>query len=75
MEGSVGSSEYSAVAAIAAMMNPGTIPFFVSTEKYTVQGEEALSHAYYIDGNTVGLTKSVYDPKKLPSYYIKKPKK
>lgn len=70
---SSGSSEYSAAAAIAAMMNPGTTPFSVSTKEYTIRDEEELRRAYYIDGKPVGLTKSVYPPKKLPSYYIKKP--
>ena len=40
---SSGSSEYAAASAIASMMNPGTIPFSVSTKEYTVQGEEACA--------------------------------
>jgi hypothetical protein len=70
---SAGTSEYAAASAIASMMNPGTIPFSVSTEEYTVQGTDQIKQAYYIDDRPVGLTKTVHDPKVLPNYLIEMP--
>ena len=69
---SSGTSEYAAAAAIAAMMVPGTIPFSVGTKDYTVNMDE-IRKTYYIDDKPVGLTKTTYDPRSLPSYSIQIP--
>lgn len=70
---SAGSSEYAAAAAIASMMSPGTIPFSVNTETYTIIGEDDLKKAYYRNEKPVGLTKTVRSPKTLPCYSIEMP--
>ncbi len=69
---SAGTPEYAAASAIAAMMVPGTIPFSVGTREYTVS-QEMIPEIYYIDGKPVGLTKSTFDPRTLPSYVIEMP--
>ena len=69
---SSGGSEYAAAAAIASMMVPGTIPFSVGTKEYTVD-TEGIRENYFIEGKPVGLTKSTYDPRQLPSYSIQIP--
>jgi len=69
---SSGGSEYAAAAAIASMMVPGTIPFSVGTKEYTVDAE-GIKENYFINGKPVGLTKSTYDPRQLPSYSIQIP--
>ncbi|MDO5861209.1 MAG: DUF6293 family protein [Thermoplasmata archaeon] len=69
---SSGSPEYAAASAIAAMMVPGTIPFSVGTERYTVSNE-AIREQYYVDGKPVGLTAKTYPPRTLPSYVIEMP--
>lgn len=69
---SSGSPEYAAAAAIASMMVPGTIPFSVNSKEYTVPTER-IPDVYYIDGKPVGLTKSTYEPRTLPSYVIEMP--
>ncbi len=69
---SAGTPEYAAAAAIASMMMPGTIPFSVGTKEYTVPNER-IRELYFIDGKPVGLTKSTYDPRILPSYTIEMP--
>lgn len=69
---SAGTPEYAAASAIASMMVPGTIPFSVGTREYTVS-QEMIPEIYYIDGKPVGLTKSTYDPRILPSYIIEMP--
>lgn len=69
---SAGSPEYAAAAAIASMMVPGTIPFSVGTKEYTVSNE-MIRDVYFIDGQPVGLTKTTYDPRTLPSYNIDMP--
>ncbi|MBE6524213.1 MAG: hypothetical protein E7Z65_05010 [Thermoplasmata archaeon] len=66
---SSGGSEYAAAAAIAAMMMPGTVPFSVGTKEYTVD-DNAIKETYFVDGKPVGLTKTTYDPRSLPSYSI-----
>lgn len=70
---SAGSSEYVAAATIASMMLPGTIPFSVPTDKYTV--DENVRDAFYINGKPVGLTKTIWDPKPIPKYTISVPEK
>jgi hypothetical protein len=70
---SAGSSEFAAAAAIAAMMNPGTCAFSVGTKEYTIKDDESVKKAYYENGKPIGLTKIPYDPKSLPSYFIKMP--
>lgn len=69
---SSGGSEYAAAAAIASMMVPGTIPFSVGTKEYTVD-TEGIRRNYFVDDKPVGLTKSTYDPRQLPSYSIQIP--
>ena len=69
---SSGGSEYAAAAAIASMMVPGTIPFSVGTKEYTVDAE-GIRKNYFIGDKPVGLTKSTYDPRQLPSYSIQIP--
>lgn len=68
---SAGSSEYAAAATIAAMMT-NTIPFSVGTKEYTVPTSD-IPKLYYIDGKPVGLAKSTYEPRALPSYNIDMP--
>lgn len=69
---SSGSPEYAAASAIASMMMPGTIPFSVNSEEYTVSGEK-IRDVYFIDGKPVGLTKKAKEPYILPCYDIEKP--
>lgn len=71
---SSGTSEYAAASAIASMMMPGTIPFSVGSREYTVD-RERIEDTYFIDGKPVGLTKSTYDPRTLPSYSIDIPER
>ena len=71
---SAGSSEYSAAAAIGAMMSENVTPFSVNTDKYTVGTEEEIKKAYYRDDKPVGLTSRTYSPKVMPKYTIDKPK-
>ena len=66
---SSGSPEYAAAAAIASMMVPGTVPFSVNTKEYTVD-IDMIPKIYYMDGKPVGLTKSTWPPKVVPSYPI-----
>lgn len=69
---SSGGADYAAAAAIASMMVPGTIPFSVGTKEYTVDAE-GIERNYFINGKPVGLTKTTYDPRQLPSYSIQIP--
>ena len=69
---SSGGPEYAAAAAIASMMVPGTIPFSVGTKEYTVDAD-GIRKNYFIGGKPVGLTKTTYDPRQLPSYSIQIP--
>lgn len=69
---SAGTPEYAAASAIASMMVPKTIPFSVGTKEYTVP-QEQIPSIYFVDGKPVGLTKSTYDPRSLPSYVIEMP--
>jgi len=71
---SAGSSEYTSAATIAAMMNPGTIPFSVNTRDYTID-LDGVRKAYYDNGVPVGLSKTVFDPRELPMYPIRMPDK
>lgn len=66
---SSGSPEYAAASAIASMMVPGTVPFSVGTKEYTVS-DDMIEEIYFRDGKPVGLTKSTWEPKTLPSYVI-----
>ena len=69
---SSGGPDYAAAAASASMMVPGTIPFSVGTKEYTVDAE-GIRQNYFIGGKPVGLTKTTYDPRQLPSYSIQIP--
>jgi len=69
---SSGGADFAAAAAIASMMVPGTIPFSVGTKEYTVD-IEGIKENYFVDGKPVGLTKSTFDPRQLPSYTIQMP--
>ena len=69
---SSGSPEYSAASAVASMMVPGTIPFSVGTQEYTVSSDR-IKDVYFVDGEPVGLTKSTYPPRAVPVYSIQIP--
>ena len=69
---SAGTSEYTAAAVIASMMNPAVIPFSVSTEQYTVKGE-MIKSAYYRNGAPVGLTETIFEPTIMPKYSMPMP--
>ena len=69
---SAGSPEYSSAATVASMMVPGTIPFSVGTQEYTVPTER-IKDVYFVDGEPVGLTKSTYPPRAVPVYSIQIP--
>ena len=69
---SAGTSEYTAAAVIASMMNPEVIPFSVSTENYTIKNDK-IRDLYYADGAPVGLTESIYEPVLVPKYNISMP--
>ena len=71
---SAGTSEYTAAAVIASMMNPDVIPFSVSTDQYTVRDEKIRS-AFYRDGMPVGLTETVFEPIIMPKYSMPMPEK
>ena len=71
---SAGTSEYTAAAVIASMMNPDTIPFSVSTDEYTVR-DERIRDAYYRNGMPVGLTETVFEPMVMPKYNMPMPEK
>lgn len=69
---SAGSPEYSAASTVASMMVPGTIPFSVGTQEYTVPTER-IPDFYFVDGQPVGLIKSTWPPKSIPIYTINIP--
>jgi len=71
---SAGTSEYTAAAVIASMMNPAVMPFSVSTDQYTVKGEK-LREAYYNNGAPVGLTETIFEPMIMPKYNMPMPDK
>ena len=70
---SAGTSEYSAAALMASMMNTGiAIPFTVSTDKFQVPADK-IREVYY-DGDTpVGLTKTTREPKAVSAYPLESP--
>lgn len=70
---SAGSPEYSAAAAIAAMMSENVLPFSVNSKEYSISSEEEIRSAYYSNGRPVGLTVSTYEPRAMPKYTIEKP--
>ncbi len=75
---SAGSSEYTAAAVIAAMMNPGVTPFSVRTRAFTVDTPEEIRKAYYDDGDPprpIGLTREIKDVDEIPRYHIEMPKR
>ena len=69
---SSGTSEYTAAAVIASMMIPGTVPFSVSTEEYSIPDKD-LRKIYYKNGVPLGLTAVTREPKALPHYRIDVP--
>jgi len=71
---SAGTSEYTAAAVVAAMMNPSVIPFSVSTDEYTVKNED-IRNAYYRNGSPVGLTETILEPMMMPKYNMPMPDK
>ena len=72
---SAGTSEYTAAAAIASMMKPGTVPFTMNTKSFTVE-DEKIRETYYKDDKPVGLTKETYEtPHSVPYYRIDIPDK
>lgn len=71
---SAGTSEYTAAAVIASMMNPSVIPFSVSTDQYTVKND-MIRKAYYNEGDPVGLTETIFEPLLLPKYNMPMPER
>jgi hypothetical protein len=71
---SAGTSEYTAAAVIASMMNPSVIPFSVGTDQYTVR-DDKIRDAFYRDGMPVGLTETVFEPMMVPKYNMPMPEK
>jgi len=69
---SAGTSEYTAAAVVASMMNPAVIPFSVSTDQYTVK-DEMIRRAYYRNGAPVGLTETIFEPAIMPKYNMPMP--
>ena len=69
---SAGPSEYIAAATIASMMFPGTIPFSVSADEYTISATEYLDEE---TGEPIGITKKVRTPKVISKYQIRNPDK
>lgn len=69
---SAGTSEYTAAAVIASMMNPEVIPFSVSTDRYTIKSDK-IRDIYYANGVPVGLTESICEPFLVPKYNISMP--
>lgn len=69
---SAGTSEYTAAAVIASMMNPDAIPFSVSTKRYTVKNDK-IRELYYAGDVPVGLTESIYRPSLVPKYNMPRP--
>lgn len=75
---SAGSSEYTAAAVIASMMNPGVTPFSVRTKSFTVDTPAEIRKAYYDDGDPpkpIGLTREIKDVDEIPKYSIEMPKR
>ena len=71
---SAGTSEYTAAAVIASMMNPDVIPFSVGTDEYTVR-DDKIRDAFYRDGMPVGLTEKVFEPITMPKYSMPMPER
>lgn len=71
---SAGSHEYSAAAAIGAMMSDNVRPFSINTKEYTVE-PKMIREIYYEDEKPVGLTKTTLEPRSMPKYTINKPPK
>lgn len=69
---SAGTSEYAAASAIASMMVPGTIPFTVRTNEFTVSSD-MIEQTYFVDGKPVGLTKTTRGSEVIPCYSIQMP--
>ena len=69
---SAGTSEYTAAAVIASMMNPFVIPFSVNTDQYTVR-DEMIKNSYYRNGRPVGLTETIFEPMIMPKYSMPMP--
>ena len=70
---SAGTSEYSAAALIAAMMNTDVaLPFTVSTDQYQVP-HDMIRSVYYENGTPVGLTKTTREPSAVSAYPIASP--
>lgn len=69
---SAGTSEYAAASAIASMMVPGTIPFTVRTNEFTVSAD-MIEQTYFVNGKPVGLTKTTRGSEVIPCYSIQMP--
>lgn len=67
-----GTYEYSAAAAIAAMMVPGTILFNVGARN-SIEGVDALRDMLTKDGELVGTTDDVHDPFRIRGFKINSP--
>jgi len=70
---SAGTPEYAAAAAIASMMIPGTMPFSVGTDEWTIQ-TETIKKIYYENDKPIGYTKKAREPYQMPYYSIDIPK-
>jgi hypothetical protein len=73
---SSGSSEFTAAAVIASMMNPDVRAFSVITDRFTIDTAENIRKSYYDKdtGRPIGLTRSVRDVKEIPKYRMEMPK-
>ena len=70
---SAGTSEYSAAALIASMMNTNVaIPFTVSTKEFQVPFDK-IRDVYFEGNRPVGLTKTTRDPMAVSAYPIDSP--
>ncbi len=68
---SAGTHVFCSAALIACMMK-GENPFYVPTDKYTVDDED-IEDVYFKDGEPVGLAEEVRDPEEILSFKIPTP--
>jgi hypothetical protein len=68
---SAGTAEYTSAATLAAMMYPKSIPFSISSKKFTT--ENFVREIYYKNGVPIGLTSETYPPKAIPKISIPVP--
>lgn len=69
---SAGTSQFSAAAIVAGMMNDCVRSFTVGTREFTVKTED-IRKLYYRSGRPVGLTEHTNAPRIIPRFEISKP--